>query len=79
MPASVEDSSDRSNYLQTTEASKTDVFTKEASVAVGEKPRTTSPDEAEGDRSAGPQNEADTVYVNGHPVIENGMNTTVFS
>jgi hypothetical protein len=78
MSVPVEDSSESSDVLQSSEASKTDVLTKEASVTVGEKQQTSSPDEAEGDRSAGPQDEADTVYVNGHPVIENGMTTTVF-
>jgi hypothetical protein len=79
MSISVEDSSDRSEVLQSSEGSKTDALTKDASVTVGEKQRASSPDEAEGDGSAGPQDEAETVYVNGHPVIENGMTTTVLN
>jgi hypothetical protein len=77
MSISVEDSSDRSDELQSSEVIKTDVLAKEASasVAVREQPGTSSTNEAEGDCSAGTQNEADTVYVNGHPVIENGMTT----
>lgn len=78
MSVLVENSSDRSGHMQTQEVSKTDVLTKEASVAVGEEPRTPSPNTAEGDLSAGSKSEDDTVYVNGHPVIENGMIATVF-
>lgn len=73
MSALVEDSPDRRGDLQTTEVSKADVLTKETSVAVEEESRKTPPNEAEDD---GSKIEDDTVYVNGHPVIENGMIAT---
>jgi hypothetical protein len=71
MSTSVEDG-DKSGDLAPPEASKADILTKETSVTVGEKSPTSSPHEAEGGDSAKSQNEDDTVYVNGHPVIENG-------
>jgi hypothetical protein len=73
MSTSVEDG-DKSGDLAHPEASKADILTKETPVTVGEKSPTSSPHEAEGGDSAKSQNEDDTVYVNGHPVIENGMN-----
>lgn len=73
MSAVVENNSDRSSDPETIEVSKADVFAKKASVEVGEETRTESPGEAGGDRPAGSKCENDTVYVNGHPVIENGM------
>lgn len=78
MSALVEDSSGRSDDIQASEVSKADVLTKEASVAVGEESQTNSTNEAEGNRSAKSQSENDTVYVNGHPVIENGMTIVLF-
>lgn len=73
MSTSVEDG-DKSGDLARPESNKADILTKEASVTMGEKSPTSSPHEAEGGDSAKSQNQDDTVYVNGHPVIENGMN-----
>ena len=73
MSTSVEDG-DKIGGLAPPETIKADILTKETSVTVGEKSPTSSPHEAEGGDSAKPQKEDDTVYVNGHPVIETGMN-----
>lgn len=72
MSTSVEDSN-RSGDMLPSGVSKADVLTKETSVMVGEKSQTSSPHAAEGGSSAESQSENDVVYVNGHPVIENGM------